>query len=96
MDRHRVRAVLVPGVLALAATAVGLHLAGTPEAVVALMAGLGLAAALISMSSGALAASAAPPSVHGEALSLYYVASAAAMAVGAPSASRRCGGAGSR
>src|SRR5262245_58509926 len=84
VDRHGVRPVLVPGVLALAATAVGFHLAGTPEGVIALMAGLGLAAALISMSSGVLAASAAPEGVRGEALSLYYVASSVAMAVGAP------------
>ena len=84
VDRHGVRLVLVPGVLALAATAVGFNLAGTPEVVIALMAGLGLAAALISMSSDVLAAGAAPVSLRAEALSLYYVASSAAMAVGAP------------
>ena len=84
VDRYGVRPVLLPGVLALAATAVGLHLADTPAAVIALMAGLGFAAALISMSSGVLAASAAAEAVRGEALSIYYVASSVAMAVGAP------------
>ena len=84
VDRYGVRPVLVPGVVALAITAVGFHLAATPAAVIALMAGLGLAAALVSMASGVLAASATPEAVRGEALSIYYVASSAAMAVGAP------------
>ena len=47
VDRYGVRAVLVPGVAVLALTSLGFHAAGTPGALILLMAGIGLANGLI-------------------------------------------------
>lgn len=84
IDRFGVRRVVLPGVLTLAATSLAFHLAATPAAVVALMAGLGVSNGLISTSASVLAAQATAPERRGEALSVYYVATSLGFAVGAP------------
>jgi MFS family permease len=84
VDRHGVRAVLVPGVAVLALTSLGFHAAGTPGALILLMAGIGLANGLISTAAGVLAAQATAPPYRGEALGLYYLATSLAVAVAAP------------
>ena len=84
IDRFGVRRVILPGVLTLAATSLAFHLAATPAAVVALMAGLGVSNGLISTSASVLAAQATAPERRGEALSVYYVATSLGFAVGAP------------
>lgn len=84
IDRFGVRRVVLPGVLTLAATSLAFHLAATPAAVVALMAGLGVSNGLISTSASVLAAQATVPERRGEALSVYYVATSLGFAVGAP------------
>lgn len=84
IDRHGARITLLPGVGILAATSLLFQFAGSAVAVVALMAGLGLAHALVTTSSGVVAAQAGPAERRGEALSVYYVASSIAMALGAP------------
>lgn len=84
IDRFGVRPVILPGVLTLAATSLAFHLAATPAAVVALMAGLGVSNGLTSTSASVLAAQATAPERRGEALSVYYVATSLGFAVGAP------------
>ena len=84
IDRFGVRRVVLPGALTLAATSLAFHLAATPTAVVALMAGLGVSNGLISTSASVLAAQATAPERRGEALSVYYVATSLGFAVGAP------------
>ena len=56
VDRFGARPVMVPGVVALGLTSVALHFAATPEALIALMIGIGLANGLIS-TPGSVAAS---------------------------------------
>jgi predicted MFS family arabinose efflux permease len=65
-------------------TSFGFQWAGTPVAVISLMAGLGLSNGLISTSAGVLVARASAPEHRGEALSLYYVASSLGWAIGPP------------
>jgi MFS family permease len=84
VDRYGVRAVLVPGVAVLALTSLGFHAAGTPGALILLMAGIGLANGLISTAAGVLAAQATAPTHRGEALGIYYLATSLAVAVAAP------------
>ena len=84
VDRYGARAVLAPGVAVLALTSLGFHTAGTPGALIALMAGVGLANGLISTSAGVLAAQATAPVHRGEALGIYYLATSLAVAVAAP------------
>jgi MFS family permease len=84
VDRHGVRAVLVPGVAVLALTSLGFHWAATPVALILLMAGIGLANGLISTAAGVLAAQATAPAHRGEALGIYYLATSLAVAVAAP------------
>jgi len=83
-DRYGFRPVSLPGVAALLLTLTGLYWAGSPAAVVALMAGVGVANGLISTSASALVARASPPARRGEALSLYYIASSVGWAMGPP------------
>jgi MFS family permease len=78
------RAVVLPGVAVFALTLLAFQWAGTPAAVVALMAGVGLGNGLISTSAGVLAARASAPEHRGEALSIYYVATSVALAIGPP------------
>jgi MFS family permease len=84
VDRHGVRAVLAPGVAVLALVSLGFHTASTPGALIALMAGVGLANGLISTAAGVLAARATAPMHRGEALGIYYLATSLAVAVAAP------------
>ena len=84
VDRVGARRVLVPGVAALALTSLGLQLAATPAALIALMIGLGLANGLISTPASVLTATSTAPEHRGEALGTYYLASSVGIAVAPP------------
>ena len=84
VDRFGARTVLVPGVAVLALSSLGFHAAGTPGALILLMAGVGLANGLVSTAAGVLAAQATAPAHRGEALGIYYLATSLAVAVAAP------------
>jgi MFS family permease len=81
-DRYGARAVMLPGAAVLVLTMVALNFAATPAALISLMAGLGIANALISTTGSVVVASESPPARRGEALSLYYVASSVGVATG--------------
>jgi len=81
-DRYGPRTVMLPGAAALLLTMLALTLAATPAAVIALMAGLGIANALISTTGSIAVAADSPAARRGEALSLYYVASSVGVALG--------------
>ena len=81
-DRYGARAVMLPGAGALVLTMAALNLAGTPSALIGLMAGLGIANALLSTTGSIVVAADSPPTRRGEALSLYYVASSVGVATG--------------
>ncbi|HEX9821517.1 MAG TPA: MFS transporter [Methylomirabilota bacterium] len=81
-DRYGARAVMLPGAAVLVLTMVALNFAATPTALIALMAGLGIANALISTTGSVVVAGESPPARRGEALSLYYVASSVGVATG--------------
>ena len=83
-DRYGARAVMLPGALALVVTMLALPLARSPLAVIALMAGLGVGAALISTTGSIVVANESPPDRRGESLSLFYVFSSAGVALGPP------------
>ena len=83
-DRYGARAVMVPGALALIVTMLALPAASTPLAVIALMAGLGVGAALISTTGSIVVANESPGDRRGESLSLFYVFSSAGVALGPP------------
>jgi MFS family permease len=83
-DRHGARAVMLPGALALVLTMVALPLAPSPLAVIMLMAGLGVGAALISTTGSIVVANESAPERRGESLSLFYVFSSAGVALGPP------------
>jgi MFS family permease len=84
VDRVGARRVLMPGVVALAVTSLGLQLAVTPAALIALMIGLGLANGLVSTPASVLTATSTAPEHRGEALSTYYLASSVGIAVAPP------------
>jgi MFS family permease len=81
-DRYGGRAVMVPGAGVLVATTLALNLAGTPLAFIGLMAGLGVANALLSTTGSIVVAGESPPERRGESLALYYVASSTGVALG--------------
>jgi MFS family permease len=81
-DRYGARAVMLPGAAVLVLTTLALNVAATPAAFIALMAGLGIANALISTTGSVVVAAESPSSRRGEALSLYYVASSLGVATG--------------
>jgi MFS family permease len=81
-DRYGGRAVMLPGAGMLVATTLALHLAATPLAFIGLMAGLGVANALISTTGSIVVAGESPPDRRGESLALYYVASSVGVALG--------------
>ena len=83
-DRHGARRVMLPGALALVLTMLALPAAGSPLAVIALMAGLGVGAALISTTGSIVVANESPDDRRGESLSLFYVFSSAGVALGPP------------
>ena len=78
------RAVVLPGTVVLAASVLALLLVEAPAAVIALMLGMGLGNGLISTSAGVLACAGHRAEHRGEALSIYYVATASALAIGPP------------
>jgi MFS family permease len=82
VDRVGPRTIMLPGALVLVATAIALSLAGTPAMLIVLMAGVGLSNGLVSTAGSILVATASPPDRRGEALSIYYVASSAGVALG--------------
>lgn len=84
IDAFGVRPVILPGVAALAATSLALHLAATPLALIGLMAGVGLANGLVSTTSSVLAARASAAAHRGEVLGVYYLASSLAAALAPP------------
>jgi MFS family permease len=86
IDRYGARPVILPGAAVLVGTSLALHAVGTPIAVIALMAGLGLSSGLISTPASVLTAQASSPEHRGEALSTYYLASSVAIAAAPPAA----------
>lgn len=84
VDRFGVRPVMLPGVTVFLGTLLLLPLAGTPAVYVALMAGLGAGNGVLATAAGVLVAQASPPSRRGEALSVYFLATAVSFAAGAP------------
>src|SRR5262245_15030002 len=83
-DRFGFRAVVLPGAAVLLATVFALLFVRAPATIVILMLGLGLGNGLISTSAGVLASRATAPEHRGEALSIYYVATASSLAIGPP------------
>jgi MFS family permease len=81
-DRYGGRAVMLPGAGILIVTMLALSLAVTPLAFIALMAGLGVANALISTTGSIVVAGESPADRRGESLALYYVASSVGVALG--------------
>jgi MFS family permease len=81
-DRYGARTVMLPGAACLVFSTLALSLAVTPLALILLMAGLGIANALLSTTGSIVVADASPPNRRGETLSLYYVASSVGVATG--------------
>lgn len=96
VDRHGARRVIVPGAGLLLATSLAFHAAGTPAAVIALMAGVGIGASLVSTPASVHVAVASPAAHRGEAVGIYYLFSSLPVAVAPPLALAlfRAGGAG--
>ena len=84
VDRFGARRVMLPGVAALLATLLLLPLAASPAAYVALMAGLGCGNGVLATAAGVLVAQASPAARRGEALSVYFLATALSFAAGPP------------
>lgn len=84
VDQFGARWVMVPGIVALTVTCLALQVVSAPEALIALMIGLGLANALISTPASVLTATSTGPEHRGEALGTYYLASSVGMAVAPP------------
>jgi MFS family permease len=84
VDRYGFRPVMLPGAAVLLVTLAALPLAGAPALLVALMAGIGFGNGLLSTGAGVLAAQASPAERRGEALGVYYVATALSFSVGPP------------
>lgn len=84
VDRVGARRVIMPGVAALAVTSVAFHFAATPELLIALMIGVGLANGLVSTPASVVAATTSAPAHRSEALGTYYLASSLAIAVSPP------------
>jgi MFS family permease len=81
-DRYGARAVMLPGAGVLVATMLAMFLARTPLAFITLMAGLGIANALLSTTGSIVVATESPADRRGESLALYYVASSVGVALG--------------
>lgn len=86
VDRFGARRVILPGIAVLAGASLALHVPVTPEAVIAVMVGAGIGNGLVSMTASVLTVRATSAAHHGEALSLYYLASSLAIAVAPPMA----------
>lgn len=84
VDRYGARRLIGPGALLLFATSLAFHAARTPAAVVALMAGIGVGASLVSTPASVHVAVISPPAHRGEALGIYYLFSSLPIAVAPP------------
>jgi len=84
VDRFGARRVMLPGVVVLLATLLLLPLAAAPAAYVGLMAGLGCGNGVLATAAGVLVAQASPSARRGEALSVYFLATALSFAAGPP------------
>jgi MFS family permease len=84
IDRYGFRQVMLPGAATLVVVTLAFHVATSPVAVIALMAGIGLGNALVSTGASALTAHAGGPEHRGEALSLYFLVNSLAIAAGPP------------
>jgi MFS family permease len=84
VDQLGARWVMVPGIAALTVTCLALQVVSAPEALIALMIGLGLANALISTPASVLTATSTGPEHRGEALGTYYLASSVGIALAPP------------
>jgi MFS family permease len=84
VDRFGAPRVMLPGVMVLLATLLLLPMAATPGAYVALMAGLGCGNGVLATAAGVLVAQASPAGRRGEALSVYFLATALSFAAGPP------------
>lgn len=82
VDRHGPRPIMLPGALALVATALALNAATTPSALILLMAGIGLSNGLVSTAGSIVVAAETASARRGEALSLYFLASSIGVALG--------------
>jgi MFS family permease len=86
IDRLGARPIIFPGIAVLGLVSLILQFPRHPEIVILVMAGSGLANALINTAASVLTARAADHAHRGEALSLYYLSSSVAMAVAPPAA----------
>ena len=84
VDRFGARRVMLPGGMVLIATLLLLPLAAAPAAYVGLIAGLGCANGVLATAAGVLVAQASPSARRGEALSVYFLATALSFAAGPP------------
>jgi MFS family permease len=84
VDRFGARRVMLPGTAVLIGTLLVLPLAASPGHYVALMAGLGCGNGVLATAAGVLVAQASPPARRGEALSVYFLATALSFAAGPP------------
>jgi MFS family permease len=84
VDRFGARRVMLPGVAVLLATLLLFPLAAAPAAYIALMAGLGCGNGVLATAAGVLVAQASPAARRGEALSVYFLATALSFAAGPP------------
>src|ERR1051326_610801 len=84
VDQLGARRVIGPGVAILLLTSLALHVAGTPEALLVLMIGIGLSNGLISTPASVVAATVSTAASRGEALGTYYLASSPAPADSPP------------
>jgi MFS family permease len=84
VDRFGARRVMLPGAMVLIATLLLLPLAAAPAAYVVLIAGLGCANGVLATAAGVLVAQASSPARRGEALNVYFLATALSFAAGPP------------
>jgi MFS family permease len=84
VDRFGVRPVMLPGVTVLLATLLILPLARSPVSCIALMIGLGGGNGVLATAAGVLVTQATPAARRGEALSVYFLATALSFAAGPP------------
>jgi MFS family permease len=84
VDRFGAQRVMLPGVTVLIATLLLLPLAASPVELIGLMAGLGCGNGVLATAAGVLVAQASPSARRGEALSVYFLATALSFAAGPP------------
>jgi MFS family permease len=84
VDRFGARRVMLPGAMVLIATLLLMPLATTPGHYIGLIGGLGCANGVLATAAGVLVAQASPAARRGEALSIYFLATALSFAAGPP------------